>query len=158
MERLLLRPNSEDYHEQDAEEVIAVALDGGAGRYRRDKVNASKQVSVSWTMNPHQYEYWRAFWHTATKRGSLPFLCDLVGENGVGPIQHVCYFVPGSVSKPSQQGLRYVQAAALEVKQNPVDDAANLVILAAFALENDDSDVYWDLARLVNETAPEALD
>jgi hypothetical protein len=156
MRRLMLRPNSEDYSVQDANEVIAVALDGGAGRYRRDKVNGSKQINVSWTLNPQQYQYFRAFWHTATKRGSLPFLCDLVGEDGTGPIQHVCYFAPGSVQMPSQQGLTYVQSATLEVKQNPVDDDLNLEILTAFE-GGMDGDVFWDLSRLVNETAPEAL-
>jgi hypothetical protein len=156
MERLLLRPNSEDYSQEEGAEVIATSLDGGAGRYRRDKVGASRRVNVSWTMNPNQYQYWRAFWNTATKRGALPFLCDLVGEDGTGPIQHVCYFVPGSVSMPSQMGLTYTQSATLEVKPNPVNDAVNEGIMAIFATSTD-SDVFWDLARLVNETAPEAL-
>jgi hypothetical protein len=156
MERLLLRPNSEDYNQEEGSEVIAVQLDGGAGRYRRDKVGASRKVNVSWTMNPNQYQYWRAFWNTATKRGTLPFLCDLVSEDGTGPIQHVCYFVPGSVSMPAQQGLTYKQSAVLEVKPNPVDDELNTAVMALFATSTD-SDVLWDLGRLVNETAPEAL-
>ena len=156
MERMLLRPNSEDYSQEEGTEVIRVELDGGAGRYRRDKVGATRRVNVSWTMNPNQYQYWRAFWHTATKRGSLPFLCDLVGESGQGPQQHVCYFVPGSVQMPSQQGLTYVQSATLEVKPNAVDDDLNLGIMAIFATSTD-SDVFWDLGRLVNEVAPETL-
>lgn len=156
MERLLLRPNSEDYSQQEGSEVISVSLDGGAARYRRDKVGATRTVNASWTMNPRQYQYWRAFWHTATKRGALPFLCDLVGEDGTGPIQHVCSFIPGSVSMPAQQGLTYSQAATLEVKPNPVDDDANMSVIALFATGTD-GDVFWNLGRLINEVAPEAL-
>jgi hypothetical protein len=57
---------------------------------------------------------------------------------------------------PSQMGLTYTQSATLEVKPNPVNDAVNEGIMAIFATSTD-SDVFWDLARLVNETAPEAL-
>jgi hypothetical protein len=57
---------------------------------------------------------------------------------------------------PSQQGLTYVQSAQLEVRPNPVDHAANQAIIDLFA-SSIDSDVLWDLERLVNETAPEAL-
>lgn len=156
MERLLLRPNSEDYSQEEGAEVIRVELDGGTGRYRRDKIGATRRCNVSWTMNPTQYQYWRAFWHTATKRGALPFLCDLVGEDGTGPTPYVCYFVPGSVQMPAQQGLTYSQSATLEVKPNPVDDEQNLSIMAVFATGTD-SDVFWDLGRLVNVVAPEAL-
>jgi hypothetical protein len=156
MERLLLRPNAEDYSQTEGSEVIAVKLDGGAGRYRLDKIGATREVTASWTMNPNQYRYWRAFWNTATQRGALPFLCDLVGEDGTGPIQHVCYFVPGSVGMPAQRGLTYTQTATLEVKPNPVDAEMDEMVMTLFAV-GVDSDVFWDLARLVNETAPEAL-
>lgn len=156
MQLLQLRPESGNYNQQEGSEVIAVALDGGAGRYRRDKIGASRTIAVSWTLNPQQYKYWRAFWHTITKRGSLPFLCELVGEDGLGPVSHVCYFVPGSVSMPSQVGLTYVQQATLEVRPNVVDDAANLQFITIY--ENGITDtLVGALSHLVNVKAPGVL-
>lgn len=156
MEYLLLRPDSESYHQSEGAEVIAVELDGGGGRYRRDKIGATRKVDVSWTMNPNQYQYWRAFWNTATRRGALPFLCDLVGEDGLGPWQYVCYFVPGSISMPGQAGLRYTQQATLEVKPRPYDEETDWATMALFATSSD-SDALLDLGHLINVVAPEAL-
>jgi hypothetical protein len=156
MEYLRLRPDSESYHQQEGSEVIGVQLDGGGGRYRRDKIGATRTVDVSWTMNPNQFKYWRAFWNTATKRGSLPFLCDLAGEDGMGPWQYVCYFVPGSVSLPTQSGFTYVQAAQLEVKPRPVDEDIDWATIALFETSTD-SDVLLDIGHLINVVAPEAL-
>lgn len=156
MEHLLLRPDSDSYSQQEGVEVIGVELDGGGGRYRLDKIGATRKVSVTWTLNPNQYKYWRAFWNTSTKRGALPFLCDLVGEDGLGPWQYVCQFIPGSVQLPSQRGLTYVQAAQLEVKPRPVDEATDLETIMLFT-GSVDSDVLMDLGHLVNVVAPEAL-
>lgn len=156
MEYLTLRPNSEDYSQEEGAEVLRVELDGGAGRYRRDKVGASRRVNVSWTMNPVQYQYWRAFWHSATKRGALPFYCDLVGEDGAGPVQYICNFVPGSVTMPSQVGLTYTQAATLEVRPNAVDEELNSSIVAIYAA-GADPNILPALEHLVNVAAPEAL-
>lgn len=156
METLMLRPDAGSYSQQEGAEVIGVALDGGGGRYRRDKIGAARTVSVAWTMNPLQYRYWRAFWNTSTKRGSLPFICDLVGETGEGPEPHTCRFIPGSVSMPSQMGLTYIQQATLEVIPHPVDaefDAGVILLFNAGVSE----DIMPALAHLVNVAIPDAL-
>lgn len=116
MQKLYLAPDAEGYSSSDGEESLVTALDGGAGRYRQDKVGASKTVTAKWTMNAWEYEYWRAFYRTATGNGALPFLCDMLSEDGKGPAEHVCNFIPGSVSLPAQMGLTYVQQAQLEVR------------------------------------------
>ena len=143
MYKLLLAPDANGYQSADGAEVIMIELDGGAGRYRTDKIGATKRVSVAWTMNRGQYQYWRAFYVTATKKGALPFLCDLVGEDGLGPAEHTCSFIPGSVTLPQQMGLTYVQQAQLEVTPLPHDEADDLAVIAAFEASEGDSDAWY---------------
>lgn len=154
MFKMSLAPDADGYSSQDGDEVIHIKLEGGQGRYRRDKIGATKTVQVKWTLNPQQYAYWRAFYNTGTQKGSLPFLCDLVSEDGSGPAEHVCNFVPGSVTLPTQQGLTYVQQATLEVVPIPsIFEVDNARLLIGYEVEA----VFSALARLVNVTAPGAI-
>jgi hypothetical protein len=158
MHKLMIRPDADSYSSKDGNEVISTALDGGASRFRRDKLGAPKIVGVKWTMNPAQYQYWRAFFVTATKKGSLPFLCDLLSEDGSGPTEHQCNFVPDSVSLPAQQGLTYIQEATLEVKPLPRDEDFDLSLVSLYeALDGDADSFIAALAQMVNVTTPGAL-
>jgi hypothetical protein len=155
MYKLLLLPDADGYSSADGDEVLSVKLDGGAARYRRDKIGATKTVQVKWTLNPTQYAYWRAFYVTGTGKGSLPFLCDLVSEDGEGPVEHTCNFVPGSVSLPTQVGLMYVQQATLEVVPITHSTEADIAIINLFP--EAPSAVFAELEYLVNVAAPGAL-
>lgn len=158
LRKLALRPDSDGYSDSEGEDVIRVELEGGVGRYRRDKIGSSLRVNVRWTLNRTQYQYWRAFFVTQTQKGSLPFLCDLVGEDGLGPAEHVCSFIPGSVGKPGQSGLTYVQQATLEVKPLAHDAETDEDIMVAFeVLGETSSDVFLALERLCLVIAPEAI-
>jgi hypothetical protein len=159
MYKLVLRPESDGYTSADGTEVIATALDGGASRFRRDKIGTTKTVNVKWTLNPTQYQYWRAFFVTGTKNGSLPFLCDLLSEDGNGPVEHVCNFVPGTVTLPTQIGFTYVQQAVLEVIPIPHDEAFDVALLGLYdAVGLGDVTLVLDqLERLVNTDFPEAV-
>lgn len=158
MRKMVLAPDASGYSSQDGEDVIRVQLDGGAGRYRTDKIGSTKIVNVKWTLLPEQYEYWRAFFTTGTQNGALPFLCDLVSEDAQGPAEHVCRFIPGSVSLPTQQGLMYVQQATLEVKPLPRDVSKDNAILMIWENSGGNPD-YWLLSieRLVNIIMPETI-
>jgi len=155
MDKLILLPDAEGYQSGEPSDTIRIALEGGAGRYREDKVGGTKMVGVAWTMNPSAYQYWRAFYAT---HKTVPFLCDLVSEDGLGPTEHVCRFVPDSVSLPRQQGFTYVQQAQLEVEplvHNPEQDAS---IIAVFVASDGNPDLWLNLLeKLVNVDAPEAL-
>jgi hypothetical protein len=156
--RLTLLPDSDGYSSAEGDEVIAIKLAGGASRLRRDKLGAAKTVNVKWTMNPSDYQYWRAFFRTATLMGSLPFECQLVSEDGCGPAWHICTFVPGSVSLPSQQGWTYVQQATLEVTPLPTDASQDEMIMDIYEeLGPNANSVLLALAHLVNVTAPAAI-
>lgn len=158
MLKLLIVPDADGYNSVDGETVIRTGLDGGAARYRQDKLGASKMVSLKWTLNPQQYEYWRAFYVTGTKQGALAFLCDLVSENGRGPVEHVCNFIPGSVSLPTQQGYTYVQQAQLEVKPLVHNTQTDMSIIYLYGVTGGQTDSWINrLDHLVNVTAPAAL-
>lgn len=154
LQKFMIPPDSGSYTEvEPSDEVLFTALQGGVGRYRLDKVNASRTVTVQWTFDPPDYQYFRAFFATATQRGALPFLLDLLSEDGDGTVESTCNFVPGSVTLTSTEGQMYVQAATLEVKQIPRDpDADNLIILL-----NGGGDMIDALYTLVNVTAPATL-
>jgi glycerophosphoryl diester phosphodiesterase len=153
---LAIVPDANSYSSDDGTEVLATSMDSGAGRYRRDKRGAVKKVNVQWTMGREAFTYWRAFWNTSVRRGTLPFTCDLLSEDGGGPVSHKCSFVPGSVSMPSQEGLTFVQTAALEVIPLPVDDDFNEEVIAIFEAGLDES--FFDaLDHLVTVAMPETL-
>lgn len=158
MRKLYLVPDADGYSSADGEETVGTRLQGGAGRYRRDQLGATKSVNVTWTMNPEQYAYWRAFYATVTASGSLAFLCDLLSEDGNGPTEQICNFVPGSINMPSQRGLTYVQTAQLEVRPLPRDiDYDNSIISLYESTDGMGGDVLFSIDHLVNVVAPENI-
>lgn len=154
MYKMLLRPDADGYSSADGRDWVHTELDGGIGRYRQDKIGASKKVGVQWTMNRSQYQYWRSFYHTV---GSGTFLCDLVSEDGTGPVEHECNIIPGSVTLPRQVGFTYVQQCQLEVKPLPVDLEHDLEVMLIFETSGGDPDGWFDaLEHLTLVTLPEA--
>lgn len=155
---LALVPDADGYASNEGKEILAVGLSSGANVFRRGYRGATKTVNVKWTMNPTQYRYWRAFWETAIKRGALPFTCDLLSEDGSGPVAHTCSIIPESVSMPSQSGLTYIQTATLDVKPLPVDDVFNEEVIALFEYGVVDPDSLFNaLAHLVLVKMPETI-
>jgi len=155
LRKLLLAPDADGYGSTDGTEVIATSLAGGPSRFRRDFIGAPKVVNVQWTMNPSQYAYWRAFYATATMNGSLPFICDLVGNDGAGPAEHVCSFVPGSIGLPSQRGLTYVQQAQIEAKPLATDAVADTERMDIYEESQGQPDQWLaELSRLATVTIP----
>lgn len=153
--KLLLVPDSDGYQSTDGNSSIYVALAGGAGRSRLDKIGAAKMVSCTWTLNRFQYQYWRAFYRTATKEASLSFLCDLLSEDGTGPVEHQCRFIPGSVTLPRQQGLTYVQQAQLEVLPLPTNTELDNEIISVYNLLEDSAEDWFNaLEHLVISEMP----
>lgn len=115
-------PDSSGYSVQDAAaDVIAIQLDGGASRYRRDRIGSNSTVSVRWTFDPDEYRYFRAFYRFLTEKGAQPFLIDLVLDTQF-PQEHVAHFVPGSVRLQEQRGHAYFVTAELEVEPTVFED------------------------------------
>jgi hypothetical protein len=132
MRHLVLSPDADSYKQSDGTEVTAIELEGGPSRYRRDMIGAPRMLDAQWTLTSWDYQYFRAFWNTAILRGVDSFTCDLLGDDGCGPVTHECKVVPGSMRVPSQVGLQYVVAAQLEVTPLPVDEVADAAVIAAY--------------------------
>ena len=112
---LKVTPDQAGYSVTDGEEVLAVKLDGGLSRYRRDVVGAASTVRVQWSVGPTEYTYLRAFYRTTTSQGTESFLVDLILDSAT-LTQHTAYFVPGSMRLTRVRGNTYTVQAQMEVK------------------------------------------
>ena len=123
-------PDYASYAVTDSAETLSVKLKGGASRYRKDILNSTSTVNCQWTLTSGQYEYWRAFYRTATQSGSIPFWCPLtLDRSGVAPFK--CYFIPESISVSGMEGdVVFVVQAQLEVYPNPPDATSDAAIIA----------------------------
>lgn len=113
MLKLIIPPDQASYSFVDGEEAVRVQLAGGRGRYRRDVLNASKEVNVVWTVTPDKYKYLRAFYATALLHTNECFIIGLVLDN---PFQedYEANFIPNSMQLQSLSGHTYVVSARLE--------------------------------------------
>lgn len=132
LSKFKLAPDNSSYSVTDGKEVVSVALDGGAGRYRQDILGASSSVSVQWVCDRTEYRYLRAFYSAIADKGATPFLIDLILDDPL-PVEHKAYFVPGSMVLTSQKGLSYYVSAQLEVE--PVGVSEDDIVFAALYSE-----------------------
>lgn len=152
--KLLLRPDSQGYSVQDGEDVIAIELDGGAGRYIRDKWGSTSRVAVTWTLLPAQHQYLRAFYNTTIAKGSLPFLCDLILDDP-SPIEHVCRIVPKTMSLGNQQGFAYISSCTFEVEPIAADGETDEALVMLYGEYGEDAySILNLLEKLVNVDLP----
>jgi hypothetical protein len=114
--KLILPPDQTSYTVTDnTNEVLRVQLDGGAARYRRDILKATKLVNVQWIADRDEYSYLQMFNRVMTQeRSGQAFKIDLIlGEWGL--TEHDAYFIPGTFQLDSQAGFAYTVTAQLEV-------------------------------------------
>lgn len=150
-------PESASYAVQDPTEVIAVKLDGGAARYRRDKLNSSSDVTVRWLFSREEYRYFRAFYRSLLGRGSDPFLIDLIIDYAE-LAEYTAHFVPGSVHLSEQMGFSYVVTAQLEATSLLVDDDLETYYVYMLNEFGDSWQLYEDILNTtVNTDLPDAL-
>jgi hypothetical protein len=116
MHKLILPPDNSSYSVEDSvEEVLRVQLAGGAGRYRRDILNASKIINCVWVLGREKFSYIEMFYRVMTQRAGEPFEIDLIiGEDGL--TSHEARFIPGTFKLIEQKGLSYQVSAQLEAK------------------------------------------
>jgi hypothetical protein len=158
MIKLALQPAQANYKATDGVEVITNQLDGGRGRYRRDILNSSSIVVAQWSCMMFELDYVRAFFRTASKSGSLPFLADLV-LNHIDLTEVVCNFVPGTMQLTCVGGANYAVTATLEVQPDEADedyDNGLVSLVGAFGFDGIDAGVLA-LEHLVNVDIPAAV-
>lgn len=106
-------PDSEGYNWIFGQAAAGVQLDGGASRFRGDKLNPAAAFTVQWTCNQTTYNAMIGFW-TGINYGADPFLINLVFESAT-PLAYIAHIVTGTFQLASQKGLTYVLQATLEV-------------------------------------------
>lgn len=123
--KLNLPPDQSAYSVTDGNEVTSTKLDGGASRFRKDVLGATSTVIVQWSIGPENYKYLRSFYRALTLKGARPFSIDLYLDESF-LTEHKAYFIPGSMRLQSQQGLKFVVAAQLEVYPAEINEEAEL--------------------------------
>lgn len=116
MDKLNLRPLSEGYSYTLKSQVSTTANEGGFFRRRKDYADTPAIVQVSWSTNKTGYELFNNFYIFSVNEGADPFLADLIIDSSTMK-EHICRFVPGSVSTASVRGLAYTISATLEVER-----------------------------------------
>lgn len=131
MNKLFIPPDSDSYNIEPDNSLIGTDLSGGQGRLRKDFVNASKRISVRWTLDRNEFLYFESFYDTGIVGGSQPFLIDLVTTHPV-PVEHKAQFVPNTKSVPNISGFTHVVTGTLEVVPQPINEDLNRKRIAAF--------------------------
>ena len=155
--KLVIPPDQASYAVTDGTEVIRVQLQGGAGRYRRDILNSSRTVNVTWTLSPNEYKYIRSFYKVSVYDTSAPFLIDLYLDEPT-LTEHQARFLPGTMQLQSQSGLTFVVTAQLEVTPLPFDYSADADYIGIYN-EFGESFMYWldRLDVIVNTDLPQVF-
>lgn len=159
--RLNLRPQSASYSAKDNKEVVAVQLDGGASRYRRDILNATSIVNVQWVLTDVEYRYIRIFYKEIIKSGALPFEIELIINDSEVEL-HKAYMVPGSFALKRQRGLSYTVGARLEaypIAKDSDEDLQFALLFSEFGVDYEDvfPSLEDELNTLINTNLPAYL-
>jgi hypothetical protein len=113
MADMSISPEQSDYSFTDDGGVVAIEVEGGHARYRRDILNGHIRCKVSWKVDPDGYAYLRAFYRSHLN-GGTPFTIDLILLSSE-LTTHTAWFLPGTFSLTSKEGNSYTVAAELEV-------------------------------------------
>ena len=148
----------EGYSVRDGDEVLMARVAGGPSRFRLDHIGAPQEIDVTLVLDVDEYAYWRIFWRGAIRRGSMPFLIDLVGEDSIIE-EYRAQIIPGSMRLSAIQGTAHIVQMALEAR--PIIERTLAFDQAYFALLDlygEGSQALLDaLAQLMNTTMPESL-
>ncbi len=119
MTKFAIAPDSASYSFTERAETVGAVLQGGLGKYRQTVKNPSVVVQVQWTYDAGGYDYFKAFYATYAKSGSLPFEIDLAID-GTALEEYTAYFLDDSISTSAVSGTDYVVRASLELKSKPL--------------------------------------
>ena len=132
MQKFTIPPESESYSVKDGVSFVSVALEGGLSRRRADVINAASKAKVSWSFDRAEFDYFRAFFDTATMKGSLPFTLDLVVDKHYRQ-EYVCAFIEDTLELSEVSGHSYRVTAELEVIPKRPDHVGNQTLIDSYA-------------------------
>lgn len=132
MQKFTIPPESESYSVKDGVSFVSVALEGGLSRRRADVINAASKAKVSWSFDRAEFDYFRAFFDTATMKGALPFTLDLVVDKHYRQ-EYVCAFIEDTLELSEVSGHSYRVTAELEVIPKRPDHVGNQTLIDSYA-------------------------
>lgn len=156
MQKLILRPDQENYQLEEGVSVVASKLLGGGSRQRMDILYAPAKLTCQWTVDEDEYNYMKTFYRFIGD-GTQPFLMDLLVNDSV-LTEHTCRFYPNTFKLAAVKGRMYKITATLEVELKRYDDALDEGLVTSYeAFLNEGSSAYALLATIVNVDMPANL-
>lgn len=131
MRKLALIPSQAGYSVGQGSGTLTAALAGGPSRTRLDFVGSVSQVTCTWNLPPISFAYLEAFWRTASKEGSEPFLIDIVLDEWY-PSEYQAKFIAGSFRIDGVSGMETTVSADLEVRPNIPDEDFDEALMDVF--------------------------
>lgn len=131
MTKLLVNPSLASFGVRFGSNVIATKLEGGASRYRLDKIGSTHEVAVQWMLEAQGYDYLMAFYRTEIDYGALPFTIDLKSVDTDTLTTYTARLVPGSLSVTAFLGSVYQVSATLEVTPATILEATDQAAITA---------------------------
>lgn len=158
--KMPFRAEQDSYGGDFSKDAVAVKLAGGAMRIRADFTGMAQQVKVSFILNQkNDYATFMSFWTFSARRGTLPFLADLILESPL-PMQYMCRMIPDTFRMSKVEGLSRRVSMELEVEQNPFTIATCLfsntgsqVTIVSAPVEAPDAQVLLDPGDKVQITS-----
>jgi hypothetical protein len=122
---------------------------GGLGRLRRDMLNPTVTVDVSWIVGPDEYAQLAAFQKANVGK---TFSCDLVSDSYEATLHNNCKFVPGTFTLSAVQGETYTVTAQIEAALNAPNEAFDLSFVDVYGAYQEGSSALLEaLALLTND-------
>lgn len=119
MDKLTIIPDRDGYAIQFRSDGLRVINDGVKGFFRRDKLNSSRIVDVTWILSRAEYAELKAF-HNAWKiTGGDSFSIDLLLHRAMYSEYKAC-FVQDSFKLVSIEYETFTVRAQLEVEPTPI--------------------------------------
>jgi hypothetical protein len=131
MTKLLVSPTIAGHQVNFGSNVLSTKLDGGASRYRLDKIGSTHDVPVQWMLEAQGYNYLMAFFRTEIAYGSLPFTIDLKAVDGSAAGTYTARIKPGTFALTGYFGNVYQVSATLEITPATVNESADEALIAA---------------------------
>jgi len=155
--KCVIAPDQASYNVRDGREVNRTQLQGGRGRYRKDILNSSRVVTVSWTVGREDYEYLRSFYRVMVAQASTPFKIDLILDKS-SLTEHDAFFIPDTMNLQRIAGHTHTLAAQLEVvpiQQDFQFDSYFIALRQEYGLRWQIQEDLID--KLINVDIPDAL-
>lgn len=118
-------PNQASYSIDTRQETIAIPLEGGTSRYRKDIIDAGTIANVSWILNTTEYADFREFYKLTTSAGTTSFKVDLA-INSTTVEEYDARIIPDSLSTSRYGDGFFNVQAQLELEAKTRDPDADL--------------------------------